>query len=244
MYYLSTWYAYGGFVDKGHPAIYDLTEFCASGGLKFTVYFLVSLLLFPFYRKLTVIPVPFRFALLGVLFVFLTGYLEQAGLDFFGWANIFGGRLIIFSYLLAGAFFVMQWQCLPATNSSGEEIAQTEEKREQMTTPSPPLLAVTRAGSRYELLSNEILYVEAFGNYTKVFTEGEAFLYGTGIGRLCLERTDLPLLRIHRKYAVMEPRLLRVRRKGRDTEVMLESGVVLKVGKAYLKDLSIISAVN
>ncbi|WP_273446822.1 LytTR family DNA-binding domain-containing protein [Neolewinella agarilytica] len=238
MYYLSTWYAYGGFVDKGHPAIYNLTEFCASGGLKFTVYFLVSILLFPLYIKFIVLPGPFRFALLAVLFVFLTGYLEQAGLSFFGWANIFGGRLIIFSYLLAGAFFVMQWQCLLVSKAAEVSHMPAIDEPQKNVTSSLRPLRVTRAGSRYQILPSEILYVEAFGNYTKIFTLKETFLYGSGIGKLCSERHDLKLLRIHRKYAIMESCLLRVRRKGRATEVILEGGVVLKVGKAYLENLS------
>lgn len=245
LYYLTTWYAYGGFADKGHPPLWDVEEFVAASGFKFLVFASVSGFLWSLRRIVEHWPESVRLVLGAIVFVSLAAYLEHSGLRLFGWANVFGGRSLVFNHLLALTFFVIQWQLIgarPALQVRSDKASPAASAELYLTkvpvgkkdaTASLEPVRVSQGNSDYFLPPDRVYYLEAFGNYTRVYADDGVYLYGQGIGRACTELTQLSAVRIHRRYAVSRTGWGRLRQTGRNTEMVLTDGTVLKVGAAY-----------
>ena len=107
-FYLVTWYVWGGFEDKGHPPLWDVEEFFAASGLKFMVYFAVSVVLYHTTKRIRIFPEWVIVLLSGKLFLVMTTLVENWLLSQIGWAHFFGGRSIALGYLIAVLFFALQ----------------------------------------------------------------------------------------------------------------------------------------
>ena len=230
MYYLATWYAYGG-LHPGHPPLLNLEEFCASAGLKFLVFFVVSLGIFfaweRFARGISRLQIIVLQLVALVVFVLVADLLQDNLLAIRGWVYFFGGRLDIFNHLLAGGFYTLQLNFLLLLHHRGAG--------PQVQTLSVPkaYLLTTKGTVEVPLTTAEIDYLKAAGNYTEVYRAGERFLLGYGIGPASTKLPD-DFLRIHRSYLVNLAAVYQIRREGRRHLVVLRDGSELPVGRTYL----------
>ncbi len=242
LYYFATWQAYGGF-SAGHPPLLDLEEFVAAAGLKFTIFFGLTLLLF------RVIPraratgpesiVLVQHAAFLAVFVLLSDWLQTLLLGYFHWAHFFGGRLYVFNHLIAGGFYALQFSFLAALKSGRRE-PQVPRPLPTPLTPAEPgtewILA--RKGDReVPLVMGNISYVMAYGNYCRAAVGDELYLLSLGLGTAERRLSGLPFLRIHRSYLINLEQVVHIYRDGRKYQVQLTSGTVLPVGASYLPRL-------
>jgi len=80
---------------------------------------------------------------------------------------------------------------------------------------------------------NDILYFEAYSDYTRVFTKDGKQIISHSLGTVLKDPVFKSFIRIHRSYAVQKDLIFKVGSK----EVVLKNGTVLPIGKTYKDDL-------
>jgi len=239
-YYACTWYAYGGF-GGGHPPLWDLEEFFSSTGLKFTVFFLLSLPLLSLMKRLTDHGSGWFLAYQGVsllAFVVLSDVFQDRLLATFDWVHFFGGRMAIFNDLLAGGFYCLQVSLLLGVRQFGRGTQVQAIGREPRQVWEPGRILLATSGSReVPLRVAEISHLSAAGNYTEAYHNGDRYLLSTGIGKVDERLTDGSFLRVHRSHLVNLTQIESVVREGRKYFVVTTEGDRLPVGKTYLNRL-------
>ncbi len=237
-YYLATWYAYGG-LGAGHPPLLNVEEFVASAGVKFSVYFLMSCCLFRLMDRFTSArtATQFLWRQAGMLFLFVLSahQLQSLVLNAFGWVHFFGGRLAIFNHLVAAAFYFLQIAFLLTLRKfrPGDHPEQTS--------PRPALHTASilaRKGTHEVPIEwYRVDYLSGFGNYTKAWVAGEAYLLSFGIGSAGDKVPAEEFLRIHRSYLINLKQLEKIVRDGRRYQAVMADGTRLPIGATYLATL-------
>lgn len=82
------------------------------------------------------------------------------------------------------------------------------------------------------LNANEIIYLEAYGDYTKIVTDKKDHLTLTTLGSFLQSLPEGKFKRIHRSYVVPNSRIASFGAK----TLTLINGAVLPIGKTYLKE--------
>jgi two-component system, LytTR family, response regulator len=100
--------------------------------------------------------------------------------------------------------------------------------------PRPPRLAV-RDGYRTHLVPiAEILWVESFGNYTRVYTPASRYLHRETMARLTAQLAPHGFVRIHRGTIVNASRIVRLRPGGSGQyQAYLDTGQRLRVSRTF-----------
>jgi two-component system LytT family response regulator len=100
--------------------------------------------------------------------------------------------------------------------------------------PRPPRLAV-RDGHRTHLVPiAEILWVESFGNYTRVYTPAARYLHRETMARLTAQLAPHGFVRIHRGTIVNASRIVRLRPGGSGQyQAYLDTGQRLRVSRTF-----------
>lgn len=80
--------------------------------------------------------------------------------------------------------------------------------------------------------ANEVIYLEAYGDYTKIVTDKKDHLTLTTLGSFLESLPEGKFKRIHRSYVVPTSRISGYAAKA----LTLINGVVLPIGKTYLKE--------
>lgn len=98
-----------------------------------------------------------------------------------------------------------------------------------------PEKIILHKGSRKIWTSvSDLIYLEAYGDYTKVFTKKEELLSTKGIQRLVENLNPQLFLRLHRSHFVHKDQLLELRKVDRYYYAILSNGVQLKISESYL----------
>lgn len=239
-FYLVTWYVFGGLEDQGHPPLWDIEEFFAASGLKFTVYFAVSYGLYQAGKRVSSSSLWLIIILSFVSFILLTTLVENCLLGAIGWANFFGGRSVAIGYLIAVLFFGLQtllFFYFAAVAENKVLMAPPGEARVEEVVR----LKVKKGEVAYFPELREVISVSAYGNYCKLDIAGEVYLYGGGIGKFCAAYGAQGFIRVHRGHAVNENHVVFLRQRGRQLEVELTDDSILPVGAAYRKNLAAFS---
>ena len=240
-YYLSTWYVYGGW-STGHPPLLNLEEFWAAAGTKFTVFFVLTLLVLYLADRLSLHHLR-RFACFQVValpaFVLLAYALQRALLDAFGWVFLFGGRLAIFNELLSGGFYVCQLLLLVVLHQAGTSAATSrtvaQEAAEPPRTAVPTdILLATKGNRQVPVAIRDISHLIAAGNYTEAYRNGERYLLPFGIGRAEERLRAAGFMRVHRSHIVRLTAVRGIYRQGRRYLIRLMDGSELACGKTYV----------
>jgi len=114
--------------------------------------------------------------------------------------------------------------------SLAEELLQKEMKF--------PAKVILHKGTRKMMVPvSNILYAEAFGDYTKIFTENEEFLSTKGISEL--KETFNPALftRLHRSHFVNASAIKELKKIDRYYHVILTNGEKIRVSDTYLPEI-------
>ena len=98
-----------------------------------------------------------------------------------------------------------------------------------------PTKIILHKGSKKVMISVcDILYAEAFGDYTKVYTKTEEFLSTKGISDLQNSFEPSAFLRLHRSHFVSINAIAELRKVGRYYHIFLSMGKDFRVSETYL----------
>jgi len=93
----------------------------------------------------------------------------------------------------------------------------------------PDNFMIKSGTSQLRLDLNDILYFEAYSDYTQVFTQGGKHIISHSLGIVLKDPVFKSFIRIHRSFAVPKKLIFKVASK----EVVLKNGTVLPIGKTY-----------
>ena len=102
-------------------------------------------------------------------------------------------------------------------------------------TPTATGRLAVRDGYRTQVVSiADVLWVESFGNYTRVYTTATRFTHRTTMARLASELQPLGFARIHRTAIVNSARVVRLQpKRSGQYECVLDTGLRLRVSRTY-----------
>ncbi len=93
---------------------------------------------------------------------------------------------------------------------------------------------IAEKGSKYvTLATQDIFYVEAYGDYSKIYDDKEAYLSNRGISSLEEKLNPKQFMRIHRSTIVSLPAVKEVARYGKSYILILKNNEKLKVSRSY-----------
>lgn len=232
-YYLFTWYGYGGW-GPGHPPLWNLEEFMAASGLKFSIYFVLSCGLYRWLWPAAIRRGPailLTGLLVGLVVFTLSAHSLQTNLlAAFGWVPYFGGSRAILNDLLSAGFYLVQLCVVLGLRAVQPRNSHTV----QSPPPSaPPSATLTKGELTLVVAWEDIAYLKAYGNYARAWVDGDAYLYSQGIGAAEAAAGN-SFLRVHRSYLINGGKLRGLRRDGRSTLAELCDGTRVPVGRSYL----------
>jgi two-component system, LytTR family, response regulator len=80
----------------------------------------------------------------------------------------------------------------------------------------------------------DVVWIESFGNYTRVYTPIARYIHRTTMTNLSAELTSRGFIRVHRKAIVNAAHIVRLQPSGNGRyEVLLDTGVRVRVGRRY-----------
>lgn len=101
-----------------------------------------------------------------------------------------------------------------------------------------PEKIILHKGTRKLMVNvSDIVYGEAYGDYSKVFTANEEFLAIKGISILVEQLSPSVFLRIHRSHFVSKNHLQEIKKLERYYYALLSNGTALKISESYLPDI-------
>lgn len=118
-----------------------------------------------------------------------------------------------------------------------ENIIPLAEELLQKEISFPPKVILHKGSRKIMVSVKQILYAEAFGDYTKVFTKNEGFLSTKGISELKEILNPTAFIRIHRSHFVNTNSIQELKKVDRYFHVVLVNGKSLKVSETYLPEI-------
>ncbi len=98
----------------------------------------------------------------------------------------------------------------------------------------PERIILHKGNRKIMVAVNDILYAEAFGDYTKVFTAQQEFLSVRGISQVLEGLNPDLFIRLHRSYFVNKNKLLEIKKTERYYYALLSNSLMLKISDSYL----------
>jgi len=111
-----------------------------------------------------------------------------------------------------------------------EELLQKE-------TEFPSKVILHKGARKIMVQVADIVYAEAFGDYTKVFTKTSEFLATRGISELKKTFDPRLFIRLHRSHFVNTNAIIELKKIDRYYYVFLDNGERIKVSETYLPDI-------
>ena len=97
-----------------------------------------------------------------------------------------------------------------------------------------PERIIAEKGSKYITLAiTEIFYIEAYGDYSKIFSKNEQFISNRGISALEEKLDPKQFLRVHRSTIVSLPAIKEVARYGKSYVLILHNAEKITVSRSY-----------
>ena len=234
---LVSWFSYGAWWRNDHPGLWNIGEMMSSSGAEFLLRFLLTLAM--------------------LHFLFLTkgqgvkalGWKHGLGIIFFAGAN-YGGMLWLQNWMgwasvRTGSGWV--WEVYENALFYGAQFALIHcylllEKTKYPTPPAPieepplfPKHLVLQKGTRLPLVKIvDIFYLQAHGDYCKVFTATDSFLSPKGISQTAQQLDPIQFQRVHRSYWINCSKVKALKKNGRYFEVILSNEATVRVSQTYL----------
>jgi DNA-binding LytR/AlgR family response regulator len=106
-------------------------------------------------------------------------------------------------------------------------------KRAELNTIPDNVAFIKNGNQQVKIILSEILYLEAFSDYTNIVAKTGKEIISSNIGSILKESTFLDFLRIHRSYAIPKTNIYKINRN----QVILNDGTVLPIGKTYKENI-------
>jgi two-component system, LytTR family, response regulator len=116
-----------------------------------------------------------------------------------------------------------------------ESIKNLSDNLQSGYTPYPEKVLVESGNRMISLEVNNIMWMEAEGDYTKLHTPQKSYLSNYGIGTLEQKMSPAIFLRIHRSAIININRVKEVFRESDGYHVILQNGVQHKIGRNYVE---------
>ncbi|MEX0362041.1 MAG: LytR/AlgR family response regulator transcription factor, partial [Allomuricauda sp.] len=81
---------------------------------------------------------------------------------------------------------------------------------------------------------DEILWIEAYGDYSRIHTVGQVYLSNFGISDLEKKLNPQLFLRVHRSSIINLDKVQELNKYGKSYDVTLENGDVVRVSRGYM----------
>ncbi len=104
-------------------------------------------------------------------------------------------------------------------------------------TTYPNSILVERSSRFYNIKTANIIKIEAYGDYSKIFTKDKYYLSKSGLSRLEEKLNPETFMRIHRSTIIQKNALLSLSKLGKGFLAELSDGSEVKVSKGYAKDI-------
>lgn len=105
-----------------------------------------------------------------------------------------------------------------------------------------PQKIILQKGTRKIMINvGDIIYAEAFGDYTKIYSPKGDFLSMKGIGQLMESLDPKIFMRLHRSHFVNKEHITEIKKVGRYHYAYLLGDVKIKISESYLPDIKKIS---
>ncbi len=118
-----------------------------------------------------------------------------------------------------------------------ERIIPFAEELLQKDASFPPKVILHKGTRKIMVHVDDIMYAEAFGDYTKVFTKKEEFLSTKGISQLKDTFNPASFLRLHRSHFANMSAVIELKKMDRYHYVYLTDGRSLRVSETYLPEI-------
>ncbi len=82
--------------------------------------------------------------------------------------------------------------------------------------------------------SGDIIWVEAYGDYSKIHTSASTFLSNYGISDLEKKLNPKLFLRVHRSYIINLDKVKELHKYGKSYDVTMQNDEVVRVSRGYL----------
>jgi two-component system LytT family response regulator len=111
-------------------------------------------------------------------------------------------------------------------------------RREPVDRAAGPRLAIRDGRAGHFVAIADILWVESFGNYARVYTAHARYLHRATMARLAEQLGPHGFARVHRTTIVNVARIVRLRPAGNgEYEATLDTGVRVRVSRTYRSTL-------
>lgn len=105
-----------------------------------------------------------------------------------------------------------------------------------------PQKIILQKGTKKIMINvGDIIYAEAFGDYTKIYSPKGDFLSMKGIGQLMESLDPKIFMRLHRSHFVNKEHITEIKKGGRYHYAYLLGGVKIKISESYLPGIKKIS---
>lgn len=236
----ASWYSYGAVWRDDHPGFFHFEEIMAVAGAEYLIRFLLSapliyLIFFKFKTQYRARIISCHLAALPIFAVL--NYICMLGIQsYFGWASVRVGFSGAWEVYENACFYFLQFGILHAfvffRNTSSKDKSSAYKKPHTAYKES----LVLQKGSRRPLIKSEnILCLQANGDYCKVITATDTYLSPKGISETLKELNPAVFMRVHRSYAVNKKAVIEVKKSGRYHELVLSSGLAVRIGETYLE---------
>lgn len=101
----------------------------------------------------------------------------------------------------------------------------------------PDKIILHKGNRKIVVKVSSIIYGEAYGDYTKVFTNEGEFLSLRGISTLIEKLNAEVFIRLHRSYFVNKHQLIEVKKTARYHYALLIGGIQFKISETYLPEI-------
>jgi two-component system, LytTR family, response regulator len=101
----------------------------------------------------------------------------------------------------------------------------------------PEKIILHKGNRKIVINSNAIIYGEAYGDYTKVFTNRGELLSLRGISNLIEHLNPETFLRLHRSHFINKNNLVEIKKTERYHYAILNNGIEIKISETYFPEI-------
>ncbi len=101
----------------------------------------------------------------------------------------------------------------------------------------PARILVNKGRRMVTLKVEDIIWVEAAGDYSRLHAEGTTYLSNYGISAIEEKLDPQSFIRVHRSSIINLQRVRELHRYGKSYDVVMENGTVVRVSRSYLDKL-------
>lgn len=119
-------------------------------------------------------------------------------------------------------------------NSENDTIGALAQSIFMQETAYPSRVLVQSNKRLITIKCEEIIWIEAYGDYSKIHTQEHAFLSNFGISDLEKKLNPQCFLRVHRSHMVNLDKVKELNKYGKSYDITMENGAIVRVSRGYM----------